>query len=265
MSKIKVVINGILGKMGQEVLNAVCSEPNLVPSGGSDYTASQNELALPNNSGQIPVSSSLESLSCFENSDVVVDFTNASGALSAIKMCCSSGKSIVVGSTGMTEKDIDEVKNLAHTSKSGIFIAPNFAIGMAVMMHLTKVASRFFKYADLTETHHEAKIDSPSGTAIAIAQAAASGKSDSFDSNIPEKQTIVGTRGGIHQGINIHSARMPGRVAHHEIVFGELGQTLSIRHDSINRQSFMPGVVMAINHVNKNPGLTIGLENILGL
>ena len=265
MSEIKVVVNGIFGKMGQEVLNAVCSESNLVPIGGADYTAKQGEISLPNNSGKIPVSGSLDSLAGFENSDVVVDFTNASGALSAIKTCCSYGKSIVVGSTGMTEEDIKEIKNLVHTNKIGIFIAPNFAIGMAVMMHLTKVASRFFKYADLTETHHEAKIDSPSGTAVAIAQAAISGKSDSFESNIPEKNTIAGTRGGLHKGINIHSSRMPGRVAHHEIVFGELVQTLSIRHDSINRQSFMPGVVMAINHVHKNPGLTIGLENILGI
>lgn len=265
MSKIKVVINGIHGKMGQEVLNTLCNEPDLVPAGGSDYTAQQGELSLPDNSGNIPVSNSIETLAGFENSDVVVDFTNASGAMSAIRTCCSSGKSIVVGSTGMSETNIAEVEKLVSKSKSGVFIAPNFAIGMAVMMHLTKIASSFFKYADLTEIHHEAKIDSPSGTAIAIAQAAVSGRGDSFDSNKPEKQTIPGTRGGIHKGINIHSARMPGRVAHHEIVFGELGQTLSIRHDSINRQSFMPGVVMAINHVTKNPGLTIGLENILGL
>ena len=133
------------------------------------------------------------------------------------------------------------------------------------MIHLARIASRFFDYVDLTEMHHEAKIDAPSGTALAIAQAAIDGKGDGFTSPAAEKETLAGTRGGVYDGVNIHSGRMPGRVAHHELVFGTLGQTLSIRHDSINRESFMPGVVMAIHQAVKTKGLTVGLENIMGL
>ena len=175
------------------------------------------------------------------------------------------GTAVVVGSTGLSEDNVSEAGALADQHGVGIFIAPNFALGAAIMVHLTKVAAPFFDYADLTEMHHEAKVDAPSGTALAIARAAAEGKAGEFTSNVAEKQTLAGTRGGVQQGVNVHSARMPGRMAHHELVFGTLGQTLTIRHDSINRESFMPGVTMAIRHVVKGPGLTVGLENILGL
>jgi 4-hydroxy-tetrahydrodipicolinate reductase len=138
-------------------------------------------------------------------------------------------------------------------------------MGAVLMIHLTKVASRFFDYADLTEMHHEAKIDAPSGTALAIARAAVEGKAGEFINVEAEKEMIEGPRGGDFQGISVHSARMPGRMAHHELVFGALGQTLTIRHDSINRESFMPGVTMAIREVVNRKGLTVGLENIMGL
>jgi 4-hydroxy-tetrahydrodipicolinate reductase len=138
-------------------------------------------------------------------------------------------------------------------------------MGAVLMIHLAKVASRFFDYADLTEMHHEAKIDAPSGTALAIARAAVEGKAGEFINVEAEKEMIEGPRGGDFEGISVHSARMPGRMAHHELVFGALGQTLTIRHDSINRESFMPGVTMAIREVVNRSGLTVGLENIMGL
>ena len=122
-----------------------------------------------------------------------------------------------------------------------------------------------FEYADLTETHHEAKIDAPSGTALAIAQAVVAGKGGGFTSVPAEKELIAGPRGGEYEGVSVHSARMPGRVAHHELTFGGLGQTLTIRHDSISRESFMPGVTMAIRDVVSRKGLIVGLENIMGL
>ena len=133
------------------------------------------------------------------------------------------------------------------------------------MSHLVKEAARFFDYADLTEVHHEAKIDAPSGTALAIAQAAAEGKGGNFEPPSAEKELISGTRGGESGGVVIHSGRMPGRVAHHEMVFASLGQILTIRHDSINRESFMPGVIMAINASKTSNGLTVGLDKIMGL
>ena len=144
-------------------------------------------------------------------------------------------------------------------------IAPNFAIGAVVMNHISRIAAPFFDYADLTEMHHENKIDAPSGTALAIAEATSQGKKGDFKSPDPEKELVPGTRGGTLRGINIHSARMPGRVAHHELVFGALGQTLTIRHDSINRESFMPGVLMAIKYVKQTQGFTVGLDKVMGL
>ena len=146
----------------------------------------------------------------------------------------------------------------------GIVVAPNFALGAVLMIHLAKVAGRFFDYAELTEMHHEAKIDAPSGTALAIARAAAAGKGGEFIAPKAEKEILPGTRGGVLEGVSIHSGRMQGRMAHHELVFGTLGQTLTIRHDSISRESFMPGVVMAIREAVKGPGLTVGLDKIMG-
>ena len=263
MAQIKVAVHGVLGRMGQEVLNAVSLEADLEPVGGADATAESGTLALPDGSGTVPLSGSLADV--VGPADVVVDFTNAEGAMSAMRTASALGTAVVVGSTGLSEDNVSEAGALADQHGVGIFIAPNFALGAAIMVHLTKVAAPFFDYADLTEMHHEAKIDAPSGTALAIARAAAEGKAGEFTSNVAEKQTLAGTRGGVQQGVNVHSARMPGRMAHHELVFGTLGQTLTIRHDSINRESFMPGVIMAIRHVARGPGLTVGLENILGL
>ncbi len=264
MKQIRVAVNGVSGRMGREALSAVCREAGLTPVGGADLSAAAGAVALPDGSGEIPVSGSLEDV--IGSADVVVDFTNAEGAMQAIRTASPLGTAVVVGSTGLGESDVGEAADLADRHGVGVFIAPNFALGAAVMVHLAKVAAPFFDYADLTEMHHEAKIDAPSGTALAIARAAADARRGRpFVSNVPEKQTLEGTRGGTHEGISVHSARMPGRMAHHELVFGALGQTLTIRHDSINRESFMPGVVMAIRHVVKGPGLTVGLENILGL
>jgi 4-hydroxy-tetrahydrodipicolinate reductase len=133
------------------------------------------------------------------------------------------------------------------------------------MMHLAGLASKYFDYADLIESHHEAKIDAPSGTALSIAEAMIEGRGSGFDQNEAELQTLQGTRGGEYNGINVHSARMPGRVARHEVVFGARGQTLTMIHDSINRDSFMPGVVLAVKRVVDERRLIVGLAEVLGL
>ena len=263
MAPVNVAINGVLGKMGQEVLKTVCRESGLAPSGCADISASANILALPDGSGSVPLATTIDQV--LEGAAVVVDFSNAEGAASVIRTAAARGVNVVVGSTGIPDATIAEADALAAEHGVGIVIAPNFALGAVLMTHLTKVAAKFFDYADLTEMHHEAKIDAPSGTAIAIARAAAEAKGRRFTAPPAEKQLVPGTRGGDSDGVTIHSARMPGRMAHHELVFGALGQILTIRHDSINRESFMPGVVMAIEHVTANKGLTVGLDKIMGL
>jgi len=263
LTPIRVVVHGVMGKMGQEVLRAVCREGDMAPVGGADLSAEVGSLALPDGSRSIPISTSLESV--VVDAQVVVDFTNAEGAMAAMRTAAAHKVNIVVGSTGIQEREISAADDLAQEHQVGIMIAPNFALGAVLMIHLAREAARYFDYADLTEMHHEAKIDAPSGTALAIARSALDGKGRPFTAPRAEKELVPGTRGGTSDGVTIHSARMPGRMAHHELVFGALGQTLTIRHDSINRESFMPGVMMAIRHVIKGPGLIVGLDKVMGL
>ncbi len=263
MSTINVVVHGALGKMGQEVLNAVTNAPDMNPVGAADQAADPGSISLPDMSGQIPISNDLAEV--LSGADVVIDFSTADGAMSVMRTAPAHSVNVVVGSTGLREDNYQEADGLANEHGVGIIIAPNFAMGAVLMIHLAKEAGRFFDYADLTEMHHEAKIDAPSGTALAIARAAVEGKAGGFTNVRAEKELIEGPRGGDYEGISVHSARMPGRVAHHELVFGGLGQTLTIRHDSVSRESFMPGVTMAIREVVNRKGLTVGLEHLMGL
>ena len=263
MAPISVVVNGALGKMGQQVLSAVSGEDDMRAVAGVDRAAGDTNVSPPDGSVSVPLSSSLPDV--LDGVDVVVDFSNAEGALGVIRDAAPRRVNVVVGSTGIQEAGFQEAAALADEHGIGIIIAPNFAMGAVVMTHLARIAAPYFDYADLTEMHHENKIDAPSGTAIAIAQAAAEGKGTAFEAPEAEKELVAGTRGGTLDGVTIHSARMPGRVAHHELVFGALGQTLTLRHDSVSRESFMPGVLLAIREVGNRPGLTVGLDKILGL
>ena len=263
MAPINVVVNGALGKMGQQVLSAVSAEDDMRVLAGVDHAAKEATVSTPDGAVSVPLSSSLSNV--LDGVDVVVDFSNAEGASGVIRDAAPRKVNVVVGSTGIQDNVIEEAEALTGEHGVGIIIAPNFAMGAVVMTHLARVAAPFFDYADLTEMHHENKIDAPSGTAIAIAQAAAEGKGTTFEAPEAEKELVAGTRGGTLDGVTIHSARMPGRVAHHELVFGALGQTLTLRHDSVSRESFMPGVLLAIREVGNRPGLTVGLDKILGL
>jgi len=257
---IRVAVQGALGKMGMQTLKAVNNSPNMKLVGA---VTRQDSDQLASTFRDLPVCTSLTEL--IKDINVVVDFTNSAGAMSAIRVSAINHVNIVTGSTGLSKTDLEEANRLAEEYGVGIIVAPNFAIGAVLMIHLARKVARFFDYAELNEVHHEAKIDAPSGTALSIAEAVASGKGKDFKSVKAEKETLPGTRGGTLHGISIHSGRLPGRVAHHELVFGSSGQTLTIRHDSINRESFMPGVLLAIEAVTDSDGLTVGLENILEL
>ena len=263
MDPIGVVINGVTGRMGREVASLLCREPDLAPLGAASRSSQRGELPLPDGSGSIPLSGSLEDV--IAGADVVVDFTSAEGAMSAMETAARHKANVVTGATALSPGDLERAEYLSREHGIGIIVAPNFALGAVLLVHLAKIAGPFFDYAELTEMHHEAKADAPSGTALAIAQAVVQGKGAAYVAPEAEKQTLQGTRGGVYQGVSVHSGRMPGRMAHHELVFGALGQTLTLRHDSINRESFMPGVALAVREVVRSPGLTVGLENILGL
>lgn len=264
MAETRVVVHGALGKMGQTVLGALAAQPGMSPVGAVDVAAQGDLINIPDGSS-VPLSSDLSSLLDQTDAQVVVDFTNATGAMSAIRAAMTSGVCIVSGSTGLSSSDLQEAKMLSQRSSVGIISAPNFALGAALLIHLSKIAARFFDYVDITESHHEMKIDAPSGTALSIAEALSEGKSHAFTQNATEKALLDGTRGGSFEGINIHSVRLPGRVARHEVVFGARGQTLTLLHDSVDRGSFMPGVMLAVDHVMKINHLIVGLDTVLGL
>lgn len=257
---INVSVNGALGRMGSTVCEAILadSETELVDSVdfNSDGQKTPNNKLIENN---------FDYLSKENKPDVIVDFTNREGLMNLAKIVVPLGIPIVSGSTGLLEEDYDLLEEISKKHSCGILSASNFAIGAVLMMELSSIAGKYFDYADLIESHHENKIDAPSGTAISIAEAAASKRGKNFEQNEAEKQTIKNTRGGTLGGVQIHSARMPGRVARHELVFGGLGQTFTMLHDSIDRQSFMPGVVLGVKEIVKKKELVIGLDKIMGI
>ncbi|HJP27407.1 MAG TPA: 4-hydroxy-tetrahydrodipicolinate reductase [Dehalococcoidia bacterium] len=263
--EITVAVNGALGRMGSTVLSAAAAEGGVMPVGGADIVASSDSVTVSDTSLSVPLAPNLIELFEIVKPDVVVDFTNGEAANEAILTCINSGVRVVSGSTGLSPEDLDGIGEQAAAQKIGVISASNFALGAVLLMHLAGIASKYFDYADLLESHHEAKVDAPSGTALSIAEAMIEGRGSGFDQNVADLQTLDGTRGGDFQGINVHSARMPGRVARHEVVFGALGQTLTMIHDSINRDSFMPGVMLGVKSVVNEQGLVIGLANVLGL
>jgi len=264
-SKIRVVVHGALGKMGKEVLNAVCVDPETEPVGAVDQQPVKKEISLPDDSKTIPITSDVDSLLQTHHPDVMVDFTVAEASMSAIRVAAQHKVNLVIGTTGFTEDNLFEIEELARVYDIGVVIASNFAMGAIVMTHLAKVASRFFDWAEIIEMHHEGKVDAPSGTAITTAKAMAEAHGKPFDYRTAERESVVGTRGGQIKGVAVHSMRMPGLLAHQEIVMGMAGQTLTIRHDTINRQCYMPGVLLAIKEVIHLKGLTRGLDSLLHL
>jgi 4-hydroxy-tetrahydrodipicolinate reductase len=195
----------------------------------------------------------------------MVDFTLYQAAMPAIRIAAKKKVNLVIGTTGFSQQDIDEIDKLCSTNKIGAIVASNFAIGAILMIHMAKIAAKYFDYAEIIEKHHEKKADAPSGTALSTAKAMVQARGKGFTLPPLDKENIPGTRGGQIDGVSIHSVRLPGYLANQDIIFGAPGQTLKISHETISREAFMPGVVMAIKHVNESKGLIVGLENLLGL
>ncbi|UCD53838.1 MAG: 4-hydroxy-tetrahydrodipicolinate reductase [Dehalococcoidia bacterium] len=263
MKPIKVVVHGALGKMGRQVTEAVCQEPGMEVAGAVDLKVAQEHIPLPDDSGEVPSSSDLDHIITSCQPDVMVDFTIAQATMPAVRIATSRGVNVVVGTTGLTADDIAEIDRLSTAHQVGAVAAPNFALGAVVMMHLAKVAARYFDYAEIIESHHHLKADAPSGTALSTAKAMAEAKGKPFQ--LPKQKKDFRSRGEQVEGITLHSVRLPGLMAHQEVILGASGQTLRIRHDTINRECYMPGVMLAIKEVVKRKGLTYGLDALLGL
>jgi 4-hydroxy-tetrahydrodipicolinate reductase len=262
MKPIKVAVYGALGRMGQTLVDALCREPDMQLVGAVDIKAAKDTLPLPDGSGTVPLSSKLEDILIAVQPEVVVDFSVAAAVMPAVRSSAERGVNLVIGTSGLAAEDIKEIDRLAKARGVGVAVVPNFALGAVLMTHLAKIAGKYFDFAEIIELHHHLKADAPSGTALSTARAMAKAKGKPF--SIPEGKASAG-RGEQVEGVSIHSVRLPGLLAHQEVMLGGAGQTLKIRHDQISREAFMPGVMLAIRGVVKRKGLVYGLETLLGL
>lgn len=250
--------------MGQAVVSGLCREPEVQVVGAVELQAAEDYLPLPNGSGTVPFSADLDHILTSCHPDVLVDFTVAQATMPAVRIATQHGVNLVIGTTGLTADDLAEIDRLAIAYKVGAVVAPNFTLGAILMMHLAKVAGKYLDYAEIIELHHHLKVDSPSGTALSTAKAMAAARGKPFY-RPPEQGETSNSRGVGVEGVTIHSVRLPGLLGHQEILFGGLGQTLSIRHDTIGRECYIPGIMLAIKEVVKRRGLIYGLETLLGL
>ena len=264
MEPIRVVVQGASGRMGQEVVKAICQEPETQLVGAVELEVAEDYLNLPDGSGKVPFSSSLEHILTSCQPEVLVDFTIAQAIIPAVRVATEHGVNLVIGTTGLTTDDLGEIDRLAKAGKVGAVVAPNFALGAVLMIHLAKIAAKYLDYAEIMELHHDKKADAPSGTALSTARAMAAAKGKSF-LQPSGKGEAAESRGQKLEGVTIHSVRLPGLMAHQEVILGAAGQTLSIRHDTIGRECYMPGVILAIKEVSKHKGLVYGLDTLLGL
>ncbi len=257
----KVVVSGAAGKVGREVVAAVAAAGDLELAGLCDLAPIPDDLA-PQIGGRRR-GSHLKSVLGASGAAVVVDFTNAAAGPGHLLEAAAAGVSPVVGTTGFSGKDINALGAAIEAAGIGGFLAPNFAIGAVLQMQMCALAARYFDTVEVIELHHDQKIDAPSGTALATARLIAEAAGGSTRHVGTEKFALDGVRGGNAAGVKVHSVRLPGLVAHQEVIFGGTGQTLTLRHDSISRESFMPGVLLAVRRVRSLKGLVTGLENLL--
>ena len=247
---INIAVCGANGKMGQEVIKAV--------QGAEDMTL---VARIDINNGQF---ATIKDAKDSVNIDILVDFTQPQSIYENALYCLNNGINMVIGTTGLTDSQICELENLSKNTNTGCLIAPNFSTGAVLMMKFAQIAAKYFNNAEIIELHHNQKKDAPSGTAVKTASMMAEVNENFASGNCTETETIKGARGAnSYNNIHIHSVRMPGFMASQEVILGSNGQTLKIRHDSTDRECYMPGVLLAIRYVSEHKNFVYGLDNIL--
>jgi 4-hydroxy-tetrahydrodipicolinate reductase len=262
---IRVGVFGAGGRMGQTVSQAVIDHPELDLVAAVDPQHAGIDLDQIGLHGTgLHIAAAPQALAD-TGAEVAVDFTVLEAARDNLEWCAEHGVHAVVGTTGFTSDDLETLRKRFADAESNAVIAPNFAIGAVLMMRLAELAAPFFDTAEVIELHHDNKVDAPSGTAMMTAQRIADASSD-WAADPTRTVVVEDARGALGPGgIRVHSLRLRGVVAHHEVVLGTMGQSLSIRHDSYDRTSYMPGVLLAIRGVRHHPGLTVGLDALLNL
>lgn len=248
---IKVAVCGALGKMGREVVNAVEAAEDM-------ELVAKIDIAADN------MYRTIEEAARVEDIDVLIDFTQPKSIYENALYCLNNGIKIVIGTTGLTDEQIENLRQLSVEKDTGCFIAPNFSTGAVLMMMFARQAAKYFDNAEIIEFHHNQKKDAPSGTSIKTAQMMAEVKPDFALNNSDEVETVEGARGGnAYSNIHIHSVRMPGYTASQEVILGSSGQVLTIRHDSMDRKCYMPGILLAVRHTAHANNFIYGLDNIM--
>ena len=263
---IRVGVIGALGKMGRMVCQGVAEDSDLNLVGAIDRTREGGSIGplIGQPKQDVVVSSQLETLLQAET-EVAVDFTRPAEVMNTIRWAIDHGLHIVVGTTGIGPSELEHIRGWldAEAGGSNVIVSPNFSVGAVVAQRFVEEAARHFPAVEIIELHHDQKVDAPSGTAAVTAERIAKARQEPWAG--PEEENVPGVRGGDVDGVRVHSVRLPGLVAHQEVMFGGPGQSLTIRHDAYDRSCYMPGVLLAIKQVAQRPGLTVGLEPLLGL
>lgn len=269
--QIPVVVSGANGRMGREVCNTVLQQVDVRLAAAYGHTR-----GLGNDVGSlvasepcgIVISDDLEGCMAAASGGVLVDFTLGGAVKDIVLTALRHNVACVVGATAIPAADLAEIEELSRATNLPVMIAPNFALGAVLMMKFAKEASKYFRWAEIIELHHEKKVDAPSGTARRTAEQMRKARSDGFRAMAQEEEGVKGCRGGSIGGVRIHSVRLPGLLAHQEVILGSQGETLTIKHDARTRESYMPGVLLAIQKIrtlNGSAGIIDGLEALLTL
>lgn len=262
---IRIVVAGPRGKMGSETIHMINRTPHFELVGALDTKNEGLEIRELEGLPDLAAPIYTDAEHCFSNTtpDVLIDFTHPEAGKSHMKLALDYKIRPVVGTSGFTEEDVHHFQNLAEDSKTGGIIAPNFAVGAVLMMKWSEMAARFFPDVEIIEQHHNQKRDAPSGTAVKTAELIRKERTSKKQGHSEEVETIPGARGAEMDGFRIHSVRLPGLVAHQQVIFGGEGELLTIRHDSMNRLSFMNGVRLAVESVMNLDTIVYGLETIM--
>lgn len=270
---IPVVIIGAAGKMGREVVKAVAQAPDMNLVGAIDTSPElqgkdAGELAGLGEALEIPITNQLEPMLAFasqeKQSGVMIDFTHPNSVYDNVRSAIAYGLRPVVGTTGLSQEQIQDLAEFADKASTGCLIIPNFCIGVVLLQQAAIAASQYFDHVEIIELHHNQKADAPSGTAIQTAQMLAETGKIYNEAIVEETEKLPGARGSqSEEGVRIHSIRLPGLIAHQEVIFGAAGQIYTLRHDTSDRAAYMPGVLLAIRKVLQLKSLVYGLEKIL--
>lgn len=263
--KTKVIVTGAYGKVGREIIRGILTAEDLELVGAVDLQGHGLDVGVM--SGLEPqgvtITGDLEKVLSTTQPQVMVDFTQPEAVFANATLAINYNVSPVIGTTGLTQNQLDEIHVLCERKQLGAVIASNFALGAVLMMRFAREAAKYFRHVEIIELHHNQKLDAPSGTALSTVQAILEERGQFKQGHPQEFESVAGSRGGEIQGVRVHSVRLPGLIAHQEVLFGDLGQTLSIRHDSLSRESFIPGVLLAIRKVKKLNKAIFSLDSLI--